>query len=302
MAATTAETQYDGERAVELRAGPTSAVLLPGVGMTGVSLTHGDHDFLATPGGLDALRAGHTLGLPLLAPWANRLSSWRYQAAGVDVEIGAGSVPTDDNGLPIHGLLVGRPAWTLEDVTGGEAASLAASASVDDPAFPFAHRIDLAVRLTAGRLEVETTIHPIGSRPVPVSFGWHPYLRLPGDREGWILDLPERRHLELDGRGIPTGRATAESAEQDVIGARTFDDLYELTGDRRLALRSPEGASIELRADVHYPFAQVWVPPGRPFAALEPMTAPTDALVEGGTPLVEVGETFSATFALELAG
>jgi galactose mutarotase-like enzyme len=45
----------------------------------------------------------------------------------------------------------------------------------------------------------------------------------------------------------------------------------------------------------------VWVPPGRTFAALEPMTTPTDALVRGKTPLVAPGDAFTARFSIKVA-
>ena len=51
-----------------------------------------------------------------------------------------------------------------------------------------------------------------------------------------------------------------------------------------------------------YPYAQVWVPAGRPFAALEPMAAATNSLVDGTVPQVAPGDTFTARFALEIAG
>ena len=53
--------------------------------------------------------AGATLGMPLLAPWANRLATRRYRAAGVDVDLAGLPLGTDDNGLPIHGR-ARRPA------------------------------------------------------------------------------------------------------------------------------------------------------------------------------------------------
>jgi len=61
-----------------------------------------------------------------------------------------------------------------------------------------------------------------------------------------------------------------------------------------------DSAAIELHCAENYPFAQVWVPPGRPFAALEPMAAPTNALAAGTTPFVASGEAFTATFALTI--
>ena len=38
--------------------------------------------------------------------------------------------------------------------------------------------------------------------------------------------------------------------------------------------------------------------PGKPFAALEPMAAPTNALVTGNVHLVVPGDAFTATFTL----
>ncbi|MGA0174674.1 MAG: hypothetical protein ACO3NL_13670, partial [Phycisphaerales bacterium] len=45
-------------------------------------------------------------------------------------------------------------------------------------------------------------------------------------------------------------------------------------------------------------FLQIYSPAGQTFAAIEPMTAPTAALDDGGPdlPTVEVGETFRAGF------
>jgi galactose mutarotase-like enzyme len=47
-----------------------------------------------------------------------------------------------------------------------------------------------------------------------------------------------------------------------------------------------------------YEYAQVWVPKGRRFLALEPMTVATDALVRGDAPTVSGGESYSAVFDL----
>ena len=301
LSASVAERRFRGEPGIELQTGELAATFLPGVGMTGVSLRYRGREYLALPGGVDTLRAGHTAGLPLLAPWANRLASRRYRAAGVSVDLRRARVHTDGNGLPIHGLLVGWPDW---EVTASGArrgvAGARATTIVDAPAFPFPHLLEIAVALHDDRLVVDTMLVPTGDRAVPVAFGWHPYLRVPGTpRSRWMLRLPAREHLVLDQLGIPTGASARESAEDDVIGRRTFDDLYALGRDRRLAFSSDaDGASIELRAGKGYPDAQVWVPAGKPFAALEPMAAPTNALADGNAPLVPPGDTFTARFTL----
>jgi galactose mutarotase-like enzyme len=300
MTAEVVERRFQDTPAIELRSGSLRATFVPGVGMTGVSLRRDRREHLALPGGVAALRAGHTGGLPLLAPWGNRLASRRYRAAGVDVDLRRLRLPTDDNGLPIHGLLVGWPEW---EVTGTSArrdiARLTATTIVDAPAFPFPHLLEVAVAVHDDRLVIDTMLVPTGDRKVPVAFGWHPYLRVPGTpRSRWTLRLPAREHLELDDRGIPTGASTRETAEDDALGRRTFDDLYRLGRDRRLAFTGEDGASVEVQGNPHYPYAQVWVPAGEQFAALEPMAAPTNALVTGNTHLVAPGDAFTATFTL----
>ncbi len=283
-------------------AGELAATFLPNLGMTGVSLRYRGQEHLALPGGLAALKAGASMGLPLLAPWANRLGSRRYRAAGVDVDLTGRPLGTDGNGLPIHGFLLGQPGWGLvrRSVRRGRA-SVVASIDVDAPAFPFPHRIEVSVVASEDELALDTTVIPTGRRSVPVAFGWHPYLRLPGTpRRDWQLRMPARTHLALDALGLPTGAAQAEPREAERIGSRTFDDLYLLGRDRRLALLTEAGTSITMRAGPGYPYAQVWVPAGRPFAALEPMTAATNSLVDGTAPLVAPGDAFAARFTLSV--
>ena len=172
--------RFRGEPAVMLRSGDLSATFLPALGLTGVSLRYRGGEYLAVPGGLDTLRAGGSAGIPLLAPWANRLAARRYRAAGVAVDLKGMRLGTDDNGLPIHGLLLGRSRWSVGRLAmRGDTASLEASIDVDAPAFAFPHRIDVRVRAREPRLIIDTTVTPAGRRRVPVAFGWHPYLRVP---------------------------------------------------------------------------------------------------------------------------
>jgi aldose 1-epimerase len=54
---------------------------------------------------------------------------------------------------------------------------------------------------------------------------------------------------------------------------------------------------------IQHPSAQVWAPAADDVIAFEPMTAPTNALVDAGRDLpVGAGESYSATFAITLTG
>jgi galactose mutarotase-like enzyme len=297
----------DGEPAVTLAAGQLEASLLPGLGLLGTSLRHRGEELLALPGGVEGYRDGHVTGLPLLAPWANRLPGWRYRAAGVEVDLDGLDLHTDPGGLPIHGTLTAHRGWRLERLA-AEADRAVWEAGLDYgdwpellAAFPFPHRLTVTFALQGASLAVTTTLTATGDRPVPVAFGWHPYLRLPGaPRAAWRLLLPFRTHLELDDRGLPTGKAADEPAEAAPVGERTFDDLYVLDADpaeRRLGLEAA-GRRLVVGYGDGYDHAQVFAPPGAEFVCLEPMTAPTAALATGATPLVAPGDSFSARFTI----
>ncbi len=124
-------------------------------------------------------------------------------------------VRVDAAGLPIHGVVGGRLAWELTPrrcagpPTG---AAFAAALSWSERSrelfevFPFRHELRYAARLRDGRLEIEVTVHACGEDPVPLAFGFHPYLSPPGAaRESWLVELPAMRALELDAQQIPIG-------------------------------------------------------------------------------------------------
>jgi aldose 1-epimerase len=299
----------EGEAAVTLAAGELEATFLPGLGLLGTSLRHRGEELLALPGGVAGYRGGNVTGLPLLAPWANRLPGWRYRAAGAEVDLDGLDLHTDPGGLPIHGTLTAHGGWRLERLA-AEDGSAVLQASLDYgafpellAAFPFPHRLTVTATVREATLAVATTLEATGGRPVPVAFGWHPYLRLPGaPRAAWRLLLPDRAHLDLDDRGLPTGKTADEPAEADPVGDRTYDDLYALgqgPAARHLGLEAA-GRRLLVGYGQGYGHAQVFAPPGAEFVCLEPMTGPTAALAAGTTPLVDPGASLTAEFTVQV--
>jgi aldose 1-epimerase len=205
---------FEGFDAVELAAGELVATFVPGLGMVGASLRHRGGELLDRRAGLAAYaRRGEVMGLPLLHPWANRLSAHHYAVGGrrVVLENGSPLVHCEEHGLPIHGLLAGSPHWRVAAV--GAAPLRATLDFAAHPellaAFPFPHELAIEATLTPAALTVATILRGTGDVAVHVSFGFHPYRRLPGaDRAGWRLSLPRRRQLATDERGIPTGCAS----------------------------------------------------------------------------------------------
>lgn len=83
-----------------MSAGELEAVFLPELGMLGSSLLFRGEEYLSLHGGVAALRSGRTNALPLLAPWANRLSTRRFRAAGIDIDLIGVPLIDDGRGLP----------------------------------------------------------------------------------------------------------------------------------------------------------------------------------------------------------
>ena len=147
----------DGETAVNLAAGELEATFLPGLGLLGTSLRHRGEELLALPGGVDGYRNRNVTGLPILAPWANRLPSWRYRAAGVEVDLDGLDLATDPAGLPIHGTLTAHRGWRLERLA-AETGRAMLEAAFDyaawpelQAAFPFPHRLTVAAAVQGRR-------------------------------------------------------------------------------------------------------------------------------------------------------
>lgn len=309
------ETTVDGHAVRVLRSpAGLEAAFAPEVGMIGCSLRHEGEELLGQRGGLAKYAdTGSSMGIPLLHPWANRLDGLEYEAEGITVRLDPDRSPVrlDPNGLPIHGLVSASRFW---EVTGAgadvDAATLSARLPFADhpellAGFPFPHELRVEIRLAGRVVSVRTTLRPTGDIAVPVAFGYHPYLRLPGvPREAWEVTLPVRAHAELDDRGIPTGAAEAVGVSPGPLGDRVYDDLYPRLDDEPVFALQGAGRRLEVRFDQGYPVAQVYAPEGQEFICFEPMTAPTDALARGGRelPLAEPGSEFTAQFSIAVRG
>jgi galactose mutarotase-like enzyme len=303
----------DGFETVTLSAGELAASFTPGLGMAGVSLRHVGEELLDRQAGLPAYaERGAVMGIPILHPWANRLAGFEYSIDGRVVRLPGGPplVRCEEHGLPIHGLLSGSPHWRVcSAATAGDDARLSAELAFDAhpellAAFPFPHTLAIDAALDADGLTIATTLAGTGDVPVPVAFGFHPYLRLPGvDRSRWQLDLPARRHLFTDVRGVPTGHHEDQHAGGLTLGARGFDEGFDSIAEGAQFSVAGAGRRLTVTFVTGYPAGQIFSPPGAQFVCFEPMTAPTNALRSGdGLRRVQPGAAFTAVFRIAVAG
>ena len=283
-----------------------SLTLAPTAGCCGTSWMVHETPHLHLNQDLPTFLAGqHTGGLPLLYPWANRLrkDSWSFRGTTIDLA-GQALVHRDSAGRPMHGVLLRWPQWRLIPRDGGLSAELDwGDHEALMAAFPFPHSLRLTWTLNADGLEVETTITAAGHH-VPVSFGWHPYLILPGAQRGDLtLQLPELRQILLDDAGLPGNPAAgpqwsgpyalaAHAWDHAFSGLNSGDYVDLEAGSRRLRFETLEG----------YRFLQIYSPEGADYVCIEPMTATTAALNDQvlGSPVVDPYQEFTARFRLSV--
>lgn len=281
-----------------------TATYVPVAGMIATSLADGHDEFLGQRRGLNAyVTSGKTMGIPILYPWANRLSASKYgiNDAVVTLTAGTGGVRTDEHGSPIHGVLAAYPGWLVtarseNELTavldyGGRPRLLAS--------FPFPHVLTQHVALADRTLTISTTVMPITAASVPLCFGYHPYLTIPGvPREDWRLTTPSMRHLPVDDWGIPTGKTEDWTGVTEPLKACEYDDGFDHVPAGAVFSLAGGDRRIDVTFEKGYPAAQLFAPRNDDVIGIEPMAAPTDSLRRGSYRFAVAGKPETCRFSI----
>src|SRR5215471_10975466 len=206
-------------------------------------------------------------GIPLLAPFANRLDEQAFWANGTRYafDMSLGNVRGN---IPIHGFLSSAKDWTITD-SGSDDSAARLTCTLDfykHPAwmkqFPFAHAMTRTYRLAADGLEVGFAIDNLSTDPMPVSIGFHPYFQLTDSpRDEWTLSVPARLHYLLASNKIPTGETEAVEkmfpdpksvAVKDFELDDVFGDLVRDARGRASVLYRGKSQQIEVQIGPNY--------------------------------------------------
>jgi galactose mutarotase-like enzyme len=284
-----------------------TATYVPVAGMICTSLSDGGVEFLGQRRGLDAyITNGKTMGIPILYPWANRLSASNYDVDGAVVTLtpGSGGVRTDAHGAPMHGVLAAYPGWLVTSQSANQLTAVLDFGGTPRllASFPFPHVLTMTATLADRTLTVDTTVLATTAAAVPLCFGFHPYVQLPGVARGeWLLQTPTMRHLPVDTNGIPTGATDEWPGGTQALSDTEFDDGFDQVHDGSVFAISGGGRRVEVTFEKGYPAAQIFAPRNDNLIGLEPMAAPTDALRRGDYPVATPGKPATATFSIEVS-
>jgi len=289
---------------IRLEDGNLQAQIDPACGNSVRSLRLGGEEFVWT-----GAEKGHLDGIPLVAPWANRIDGLEYFANGRKYVLNPAleNLRIDANGLPIHGLLLFTDAWKLVRQDARSVTSRIEFWRRPEwmAQFPFAHAIEITHRIRDGALEIETAVENFSDEPMPLCVGFHPYMRLPGSaRDDWRVHIAAREQVILSAKMVPTGERKSNplpnpfplrGAALDHVFSNLSGEAFVIENGRR---------RIEVRFGPKYPVAIVYSPPGGEFACIEPMSALTNAFnleyagIASGLQRVAPGETWREIFSI----
>jgi len=248
----------------------------------------------------------------VLVPWPNRVrdARWTYDGRVLQLDV---TEPARGNAL--HGLL----QFTEHEVRERTDASVTLGAAVP-PQHGWPFLLDSWVRfeLLPDGIDVTHGVVNTGTLSAPYATGTHPFLRI-GDipTEELALEVPAASYFAVDDRLNPTGELEVLDTPYDLraprlVGGLELDTAFGglSTADRVSAtLVARNGATLKVLQDDDWQYLQVFTtkiyagPNGLKTAiAVEPMTAPPDALNSGlGLRWLEPGELWEGSWGLRYA-
>ncbi|MGF7233434.1 MAG: aldose 1-epimerase family protein [Frankia sp.] len=260
----------------------------------------------------------------ILMPWPNRVAGGRYRFGGHDYQL---DLTEPARGNAIHGL-TRWAEWDLEPT--GPATATARHRLAPRPSYPFRLGCQADYSLGPDGLTVRLSITNLGATAAPVAIGMHPYLTVgTSSIDAASIEVPAATTLVNDDAGIPVGSRPVAGTAVDFstsrpIGPVRLDTAYtdlirDPDGRARLRLGAAPGddADVEpgagrqvvLWVDETFRYLQIFTgdtlpePVRRRGVAVEPMTAPANALRSGvGLTALEPGATYSGSWGIDPRG
>jgi aldose 1-epimerase len=295
---------------LEISAGPYRAVVTESGGALR-SLSH-DGRHLIDGFGPDEMSSGGRG--QLLMPWPNRVRDGKYSFHGKDLQL---PLTEPSLGNASHGL-VRWVAWTTAQQT-SDTVTLTYRLMAQT-GWPWGLAVRVTYELSEQGLRVTQAATNLSDEPAPYAAGAHPYLRVgPGPVDGLELTLPAGRRYLSDDRKLPVGETSVAGSPMDfrsarAIGGTQLDDCFtdlerDSDGRATATLRDPRsGEAVALWVDETWTCLQAFTADGVPHTArrslaVEPMTAPPDALNSGIDLLVLApGQTHAGSWGIRAPG
>lgn len=228
-----------------------------------------------------------------LAPWPNRVRNGLWVASGKPQQL-----ELTENGKPnaIHGLVRHTTFEQFRDSC--DASQVALETNIGpEPGWDFKVNLRVTYRVVDDGLIVTYRARNDGEVKAPFAVGSHPYFVIgTTSTESLVITVPAEVVFICDQGGIPVGRQKV-SGDQDLRGGRRVGDIelghcyteFTQNNGKNTATLATQGDEVlQIWADPAFAYWMLFNPHNFPgpdgpvrAIAIEPMTAPPDALNSG---------------------
>lgn len=230
------------------------AEILPEKGATVVSIIRDGIEFLyRNPENL-ASSERPRCGIPFLFPIFGRLKDGQYVWEGKPYA------------MEIHGF-GHTSAWEVMEYTTDTLRLILKSNENTLSMYPFQFQVELCFKAERDALAIYQRYKNLDVKPMPYSFGFHPYFRVDMLEHAQVEITAASRWDNKMGKAVPFGSGT--------IGISIPEGSLE-TGSAFTEVKAPtvlnipaEGRRITLEYDAHFPRTVLWTQAGKPFLCVE---------------------------------
>lgn len=292
---------------ISLRAGDLALDLAPKVGGVVAGFRHGATDILR-PMPAEAIARGlvrQSSCYPLV-PYSNRIAHGRFNMDGQTHQL---TLNFGDHPHSIHGNGWQR-IWQVEAASETDATLMLDHVPFGfGPAgwdgWPFAFRAVQRFSLTPEAMEITMAIENRDTRPMPAGLGWHPYFKA---HEGATLAFSADDVWRNGPNSLPQERVAIPPAwdysADRLLGEPNLDNCFNGWMGAAEMQFPQEGLSVRMEAGPDVRHLVVYIPTGRGFFAVEPVTNMNDAVnrmdevADHGLRILQPGEQMAISMSI----
>lgn len=263
------------------------------------------HDLLRPTPPESLTRASETASYPLV-PWSNRIRDGRFRWAGRTYQLRVNFA----DGTAIHGTAMEYP-WKVVDQTPTSIALEFVSRDVYGVNFPWTFDARFEYALVGDDFVWTYSVTNTDHETFPAGYGHHPYfLRSVAGSAPVELQINVNQAYDLvdcmPTAGPGAVRPEADFSERRTLGTAFVDDcLTGRTSPTLATITYPDAVAVDIVADASLPNVVLYIPEGKEFFALEPVSNANEAFnledqgIHGtGMFLVQPGETVASSFTM----
>ena len=280
---------------LELKHGPFSLTLSPEHGGSVLSFKRNATDILRpTPPDLLETWAGTAKGFAAfpMVPFTSRITNGAFTSGDHTIKLPANMPPEPH---AIHGF-GWQSTWNVSQATISSVTLTHTNGGEIWP-WPYTARQVFALNDTGLSLTLHLTNH--GDAPMPAGFGWHPYFPR---RDAHVK--ASTRNVWLSSHELATTPADFDISKGRAIADLNLDHVFDIVAPLQ-TIKWP-GLTLAIESTPVFSKLIVYVPPGRDYFCVEPVTHAPDAVNSTlpnqvtGLHMLEQGETLSGTINLTL--